>query len=83
MRFRSEDLIIPESMAQDFGFTVMLEKQAHSGLRCVFVVRLWGQKTSQTRVLLNFRSLYKAQRKMIVLCALYTSVINGFLTSPL
>ena len=54
---RSKDLIIPESMAQEFGFTVVLGKQAHSWLRCVFVVRLWSQKTSQTRVLLNSRSL--------------------------
>ena len=32
----SEGLIIPESMAQDFGFTVVLEKQAHSRLRNCF-----------------------------------------------
>ncbi len=30
---RSEDSIIPESIAQDFGFTVVLGKQAHSRLR--------------------------------------------------
>ncbi len=30
---RNEDLIIPESMAQDFGCTVVLETQAHSWLR--------------------------------------------------
>ena len=30
---RSEDLIIPESMAQDFGFTGVLGKQEHSRLR--------------------------------------------------
>ncbi|MCK5869613.1 MAG: hypothetical protein KAG45_03030, partial [Methyloprofundus sp.] len=29
---RSEDLIIPESMTQVFGFTVVLGKQAHSRL---------------------------------------------------
>ena len=34
--FRNEDLIIPESMAQDFGCTVMLGKQAHSRLRNCF-----------------------------------------------
>ena len=33
---RSVDLIIPESMAQDFGFTVVLGKQAHSRLRNCF-----------------------------------------------
>jgi len=33
---RSVDLIIPESMAQDFGFTVVLGKQAHSRLRNYF-----------------------------------------------
>ena len=33
---RSEDLIIPESMAQDFGFTDVLGKQAHSRLRNCF-----------------------------------------------
>jgi len=32
-RLRGESLIIPESMAQDFGFTGVLGKQAHSGLR--------------------------------------------------
>ena len=30
---RNEDLIIPESMAQYFGFTGVLGKQAHSWLR--------------------------------------------------
>jgi hypothetical protein len=30
---RDEDLIIPESMTQDFGCTVVLERQAHSKLR--------------------------------------------------
>jgi len=30
---RNEGLIIPESMAQDFGFTGALGKQAHSRLR--------------------------------------------------
>ena len=54
--------MIPESMTQDFGFTVVLGKQAHSWLRCVFVVRLWSQKTSQTRVLLNSRSLVNSYR---------------------
>jgi len=44
-------------MAQDFGFTGVLGKQAHSGLRNFFLARLWSQKTSQTRVLLNSRSL--------------------------
>ncbi len=33
---RNEDLIIPESMAQGFGFIGVLEKQAHSGLRNCF-----------------------------------------------
>ena len=33
---RSEGSIIPESMAQDFGFTVVLGKQAHSWLRNCF-----------------------------------------------
>ncbi len=31
--FRNEGLIIPERMAQDFGFTGVLGKQAHSRLR--------------------------------------------------
>ena len=45
-------------MAQDFGFTGVLGKQAHSkGYATVFLARLWSQKTSQTRVLLNPRSL--------------------------
>ena len=35
-KIRGEDLIIPESMPQDFGFTVMLEIQAHSWLRNCF-----------------------------------------------
>jgi len=34
--FRSEDLIIPENMGQDFGFTGVLGKQAHSKLRNCF-----------------------------------------------
>ncbi len=34
--FRDEDLIIPESMTQDFDFTVVLETQAHSRLRNCF-----------------------------------------------
>jgi len=54
---RNEDLIIPESMAQGFGFIGMLEKQAHSGLRNFFLACLWSQKTSQTWLLLNPRSL--------------------------
>jgi len=33
---RSENLIIPESMAQDFDFTGGLGKQAHSKLRNCF-----------------------------------------------
>ena len=33
---RNEDLIIPESMAQNFGCTVMLGKQVHSKLRNCF-----------------------------------------------
>jgi len=33
---RNEDLIIPESMAQGFGFIGVLGKQAHSGLRNCF-----------------------------------------------
>ena len=33
---RNEDLIIPGSMTQDFGFTGMLGKQAHSKLRNCF-----------------------------------------------
>jgi len=33
---RDEDLIIPESMTQDFGCTVVLETQAHSKLRNCF-----------------------------------------------
>ena len=33
---RSEDLIIPASMAQDFGFIVVQGKQAHSRLRNCF-----------------------------------------------
>jgi len=56
MTLRNEGLIIPENMAQDFGFTGVLGKLVHSGLRKVFLVRLWSQKTSQTRVLLNSRS---------------------------
>ena len=32
----SEDLIIPESMTQDFGITGVLGKQAHSRLRNCF-----------------------------------------------
>ena len=34
--FRSDNLIIPESMAQDFDFTGVLGKQAHSKLRNCF-----------------------------------------------
>ncbi|NOQ16616.1 MAG: hypothetical protein GQ581_06115 [Methyloprofundus sp.] len=33
---RNEDLIIPESMAQDFGCTAVLETQEHSRLRNCF-----------------------------------------------
>ena len=33
MSIRSEGLIIPESMAQSFGFTGVLGKQMHSRLR--------------------------------------------------
>ena len=33
---RSEDLVIPESMTQDFGFTAAQGKQAHSRLRNYF-----------------------------------------------
>ena len=34
--FRDEGLIIPESMTQDFAFTAVLEKHAHSKLRNCF-----------------------------------------------
>ncbi len=45
-------------MAQGFGFIGVLEKQAHSaGYATVFLACLWSQKTSQTWVLLNPRSL--------------------------
>jgi len=44
-------------MAQDFDFTVMLGKQTQVGYATVILVRLWSQKTSQTQVLLNSRSL--------------------------
>jgi len=36
MSLRNESLIIPESMAQNFGFTGVLGKQAHSRLRNCF-----------------------------------------------
>jgi len=57
---RSEDLKIPESMAQDFGFTVALGKQEHSKLRNCYSSADVGDKrnvipaqtgTSQTREL--------------------------------
>ena len=41
--FRDEDLIIPESMAQVFCFTAVLETQAHSRLRNCFSGAAVGQ----------------------------------------
>ena len=48
----NENLIIPEMLAQYFGFTGVLEKQARS-YETNFLVRCWSQKTSQTQALLN------------------------------
>jgi len=56
-------------MAQDFGFTGVLGKQAQSRLRKVILVRLWSQKTSQNRVLLNSRSLASARQILTTLKA--------------
>jgi hypothetical protein len=47
--FRSEDLITSGSLAQDLGFTAVLDKQAHSRLRNCFsgaVVKLKGKSKS-------------------------------------
>ena len=41
---RNKNLIIPESMMQDFGFTSVLGKQTRSRLRNCFLERLWSQK---------------------------------------
>jgi len=56
-------------MTQNFGFTGVLETQAHSaGYATVFLARLWGQKASQTRVLLNSRPLGTRVRKNTRYC---------------
>ena len=54
---RSEDLIIPESMAQDFGFTVVLGKQTHSRLRNCFSSAAVGIKDKSDSGIIEFSFL--------------------------
>ena len=54
---RSEDLIIPESMAQDFGVTVVLGKQAHSRLRNCFSSAAVGTKDKSDSGIIEFSFL--------------------------
>ena len=57
---RSEDLIIPESMAQDFGFTGVLEKQAHSRLRNYFSSAAVKSKDKSGSGIIEFSLLSRA-----------------------
>jgi len=54
---RDEDLIIPESMTQDFGFTGMLGKQAHSRLRNCFSGAAVESKDKSDSGIIEFSSL--------------------------
>ena len=62
-KFRNEDLIILESMAQDFGFTVVLEKQAHSRLRNCFSSAAAGTKDKSDSGVIEFSFLTMLKRK--------------------
>ena len=57
---RSESLIIPESMAQDFGFTGVLVKQAHSRLRNCFSSTAVESKDKSDSGIIEFSLLSNA-----------------------
>ncbi|NOR81699.1 MAG: hypothetical protein GQ529_12850 [Methyloprofundus sp.] len=68
--FRSEDLIKSESIAQDFGFTVVLGKQAHSKLRNYFSSAAVESKDKLDSGIIEFSFLsqdirYRHQKKTI------------------
>ncbi len=59
---RGEDFITSGSLAQDIGFTAVLDIWAHGRYATVFLALLWSQKTSQNPEviifsLLNYRCL--------------------------
>ena len=56
--FRNEGLKISESMAQDFGFTLALGKQAHSRLRnCFYSASVVGPKGKPDSDIIEFSFL--------------------------
>lgn len=75
MPLRSENLIISESMAQNFGYTVVQGKQTHSRLRnCFSCVAVESKSKSGSGELLNSRSLvYNNQKNPLIAAA-----IRGF-----
>ncbi len=54
---RSEGLIIPESMAQDFGFMAVLGKRAHSQLRNCFSSAVVESKDKSDSGIIEFSFL--------------------------
>jgi len=76
---RSENLIIPESMAQGFGFTGVLGKQAHSRLRNCFSSASVESKGQSDSGIIEF-SLLRYWRQVllisawIVACAIYINL---------
>ncbi len=89
--FRSEDLIIPESMAQGFGFTVVLGKQAHSWLRNCLHSMAVGPKDQSDSGIIEFsflstfyfwayilRAVTAADFHLLILCPrIFFSAINN------
>ena len=56
-----------ESLTQGFGFTAVLEKQAHTGYATFFLVQLWSQKTSQASDIIDSSLLSACNLNIITL----------------
>ncbi len=76
--FRNEILIIPESMAQDFGTTVVLEKQAHSRLRNCFSGASVASKDKSGLGIIEFSFL-----RLLLVLLLNSYVSHGWASNSL
>jgi len=74
---RSEDLIIPESMVQDFGFTGVLGKQAHNRLRNCFSSAAVESKDQSDSGIIEF-SLLSIIAQIVFVVLLY-ALLNSML----